>query len=116
MTVLFHVLLFVHFVCWAIILGAAVVGLKTGTLYSGAFHAALTTLVAGVLAVFVQYVWLDSGHKAAPAWIAAKIVLTVAITGLLWFAHAKPDKVGKTLIGAVAVLTVVTVGVATIWR
>ncbi|HEY0117593.1 MAG TPA: hypothetical protein VGC04_02310 [Cellulomonas sp.] len=116
MTVFLHVLLFLHMIGWAIVLGAAIVGLRSGSLYAGAFHGALTALVTGILMVLVQYVWLDDGHKPAPAWIATKIVLSLAITGLVWFAHAKPDKVGRTLVGTVGVLAVVTVGVATIWH
>ena len=116
MTVFLHVLLFLHMIGWAIVLGAAIVGMRSGSLYAGAFHAALTALVTGVLMVLVLYVWLDPDNKPAPAWIATKIVLSLAITGLVWFGRAKPDKVGKTLIGTIAGLTVITVGVATIWR
>lgn len=116
MTVFLHVLLFLHMIGWAIVLGSAAVGLRTGSLYAGAFHGALTALVTGILMVLVLYVWLPSDSKPAPAWIATKIVLGLAVTGLVWFGHAKPDKVGRTLIGTIGVLTVITVGVATIWR
>lgn len=116
MTVFLHVLLFLHMIGWAIVLGSALVGMRSGSLYSGAFHGALTALVTGILMVLVQYVWLDSDHKPTPAWVATKIVLSLAVTGLVWFGHAKPDKVGRTLVTTIAALTVVTVGVATIWR
>lgn len=116
MTVFLHILLFLHMIGWAIVLGAALVGLKSGTLYTGAFHGALTALVTGVVMVLVLYVWMDTDHKPSPAWVATKIVLALATTALVWFAHRKPDKVGRTLVGTIAGLTVLTVAVATIWR
>ena len=116
MTVFLHVLLFLHMIGWAIVLGAALVGLKNGSLYAGALHGALTALVTGLLMVLVIYVWLDPDHKPSPAWVATKLILALVITGLVWLGHAKPTRVGKPLLGAIAVLTVVNVGVATIWR
>jgi hypothetical protein len=115
MTVFLHVLLFLHLIGWAIVLGAAVVGLKTGSLYSGAFHGALTALVTGLAMVLVIYVWLSPDTKPSPAWVATKLIVALAITGLVWLAHARPARVNKALLGAIAALTVINVGVATIW-
>ena len=117
MTVLLHVLLFLHLIGWAIVLGAAVVGLKTGSLYAGALHGVLTALVTGLLMVLVIYVWPpNSDPKPSPAWVATKFIVALVITGLVWLAHARPARVNKPLLGAIAVLTVVNVGVATLWR
>lgn len=115
MTVLLHVLLFLHLIGWAIVLGAAVVGLRSGSLYAGAFHGALTALVTGLLMVLVIYVWLSPATKPSPAWVATKLIVALVITGLVWLAHARPARVNKPLLGAIAALTVINVGVATIW-
>lgn len=116
MTVLLHVLLFLHLIGWAIVLGAAVVGLKTGSLYAGALHGVLTALVTGLLMVLVIYVWLSPDTKPSPAWVATKFIVALVITGLVWLGTARPARVGRPLLGAIAVLTVVNVGVATLWR
>ncbi len=116
MTVLYHVLLFVHFLCWAIVLGSTLAGLKESKLYAGAFHAALTALVAGVLAVLVHEVWLDTARKLDPAWVATKLIVAAAIVALTWFGHRKPDHVGKALLVTILSLTVLNVGVAAIWH
>ncbi len=116
MTVFLHVLLFLHLIGWAIVLGAALVGLKSGSLYAGAFHGVLTALVTGLLMVLVLYVWLPSETKPSPAWVATKAIIALVVTGLVWLAHAKPARVNKPLLGAIAALTVLNVGVATIWH
>ncbi len=115
MTVLLHVLLFLHMIGWAIVLGAALVGIKSGTLYTGAFHAVLTALITGVAMVLVRELWIENGRELDPVWVAAKLVLGLTVTALVWFAHRRPDKVGKALVGTIAGLTVVTVGVAVLW-
>lgn len=119
MTVLLDILLFLHMIGWAIVLGAALVGLKGGTLYSGTFHAALTALVTGVLMALIASLWASTYREQSgsyPEWVAVKLVLGLVITGLVWFARARPNRVGRFLVGTVAVLTVVNVGVATIWH
>jgi hypothetical protein len=116
MTVLLHVLLFLHLIGWAIVLGAAIVGLRSGSLYGGAFHGALTALVTGPLMVLVSYVWLSPETEPSPPWVATKFIVALVVTGLVWLGHARPARVGRPLLGAIALLTVVNVGVATIWR
>lgn len=116
MTVLYHVLLFVHFVCWAIVLGSTLAGLKESKLYAGAFHAAATALAAGVLAVLVRELWMDTTRELNPAWVATKFIVAAAIVGLTWFGHRKPDRVSTALLGTILGLTVINVGVAAIWH
>ncbi len=115
MTVLLHVLLFLHMIGWAIVLGSALVGITSGTLYMGAFHGVLTALITGVAMVLIRELWTENGRELDPAWVAAKLVLGLAVTALVWFAHRRPEAIGKTLIGTIAGLTVVTVGVAVLW-
>ena len=116
MTVFLHVLLFLHMIGWAIVLGAALVGLRGGTLYAGAFHGALTAVVTGILMVVVIFVWLKPGDEPSGAWVATKLVIGLVITGLVWLARVRPARVNKALLGTIAGLTVVNVAVATIWH
>jgi len=119
MTVFLGILLFVHMIGWAIVLGAAVFGFKSGTLYKGAFHAALTALISGVALVLVAALWAHPDWSQTGSyshWATVKLVLGVVVTALVWFADRKPAKVSKLLIGAIGVVTVITVAVATIWH
>lgn len=120
MTVLLHILLFLHFVAWAVVLGSALVGLRSNTLYAGALHSALTALVTGVAMVLVVELWLDDFHRAQdptwPAWVAVKLILAVVVTALVWLGSRRPERVGKPLLGAILGLTVLAVAVAAIWR
>jgi hypothetical protein len=116
MTVFFNVLLFLHMIGWAIVLGAALVGLRDGTLYRGAFHAVLTALVTGFLLVLVTFVWLKPDDEPSGAWVATKLIIGLVITGLVWLARARPARVNKALLGTIAALTVINVGIATIWH
>jgi len=116
MTVFLNVLLFFHMIGWAIVLGAALVGLRGGTLYGGAFHGALTALVTGFLMVLVIFVWLKPDDAPSGAWVATKLIVGLVITGLVWLAHVRPARVNKALLGTIAALTVVNVAVATIWH
>ena len=119
MTVFLGMLLFVHLMSWAIVLGAAVFGLKSGALFRGTFHAVLTALASGVAMVLVAALWAHPAWSQTATyshWATVKLILGVALTGVVWFASRKPDKVSKSLLGVIAVLTTVTVAVATIWR
>lgn len=116
MTVFLNVLLFFHMIGWAIVLGAALVGLRDGKLYNGAFHAVLTALVSGILLVLVTFVWLKPDDEPSGVWVATKLIVGLVITGLVWLARVRPARVNKALLGTIAALTVVNVAVATIWH
>jgi predicted membrane protein len=119
MTVVLNVLLFLHMIGWAIVLGATLAGLRGPTLYSGTFHAAVTALVTGVAMVLVIELWLDDYYRADdpsfPAWVAVKLILAAGITALVWIGHRKPERVSRLLLGGIAGLTVLNVAVATLW-
>lgn len=119
MDVVLRVLLFAHLLGWAVVLGSAVVGLRSKELYAGAFHAALTALLTGVAMVLVIELWIDDYYRAEdstfPAWVAVKLILGLGITALVWLGRRKPERVGPFLLGSIAALTVLNVGVATLW-
>jgi hypothetical protein len=115
MTVVLHVLLFLHLLGWAIVFGSVLAGLRGPSLYAGAFHGALTALITGVLMVLVIEVWLKSTPSLNPTWVAVKLAIGLVVAGLVWLGRARPARVNRGLLVTIAALTVVNVGVATIF-
>ena len=91
METVYHLLLIVHFVGWAVVLGGYVASRRYPGLYVGVFHGALAALVAGTAALIVAQT-----SSAVPdvnvAKMLIKIVITVAITMLAAGAKRQASK------------------------
>ncbi len=91
------------------VFGGALAGMKSKTLTPGAFHGILTALVTGV--VLTGLLGSDANHVK----IAVKLVIALVVTALVVVARRRPEKVTTGLLGAIAGLVVVNVGLAVIW-
>ncbi|MBI9114138.1 hypothetical protein [Sanguibacter suaedae] len=87
MDLLYDVVLVLHLVGWAIVLGGYVASLREPTLYRGTFHGALTALVTGLLMVGLAEGPLgwDLDHVK----IAVKLVVALAVAVLTYLATAR---------------------------
>ncbi|MFI2755172.1 hypothetical protein ACGIF2_17220 [Cellulomonas sp. P22] len=115
MTVVYHLLLVLHLLGWAIVFGGALAGMKKPALPAGALHGILTALVTGILMVGIASADL-AGHEPDNAKIAVKLVIALVATGLVVYGARKPEKVTRGFLGAVVGLVVVNVAVAVLWR
>ena len=115
MATLQHVLLFLHLVGWAIVLGGTLVTLRDTRLPKGALHGILTALVTGILMVGLASA-SDELQDPNNAKITVKLVIALVVTGLVIYADRRPEKVTKGLLGAILALTTVNIAVAAIWR
>jgi hypothetical protein len=116
MTVLFNILLFLHLVGWATVLGGTIVTIRDGKLPRAALHGVLTALVTGIAMVGIAHA-SDSVHYGRDtAWEITKLVVALVITGLIVYGTRRPEKVTRGLAGAVLGLTVLNVGIAAIWH
>jgi hypothetical protein len=115
MDFLYHLLLVLHLLGWAIVLGGVLVTFKSRTLPKGALHGILTALVTGVLMVGLAES-SDELRDPDTAKIAVKLVIALVVTGLVIFGVRKPAKVTTGLLGAIAGLTVVNVAIAALWH
>jgi len=116
MTVVFRLLLVVHLLSWAVVLGAVVTSFRgTPRLPKGTLHGVLGALVTGIAMAGLASAGVV-GREPEPAWMAVKLLVALVITGLVVYGTRNPDKVTRGTLGAVAGLTVVNVAVAVLWR
>jgi hypothetical protein len=114
MTVVYYLLLFLHLVGWAIVLGGTVTNLRTPRLAPGVLHGVLTALVTGVLMTGVAEMGDGLPDLSYPK-IGTKLVIAVAVTALVVVASRKKEP-SRGLIGAIAALTTLNVAIAALWR
>jgi len=113
MEILLGVVLVLHLLSWAFVLGSVAVSMREPRVPRGAVHAALTALVTGILLVLIGSLGLDKDYSEAK--IGVKLVIALAINALLILADRRPEKATRGLLGAVAGLTAVNVTLAVLW-
>ena len=107
------ILLVLHMIGWAIVLGATVTNLRPPRIAKGVTHGALTALVAGILLVGLA----EMGDRDVDnVKIAVKLVVSLAVTALAIYGARREEKVTAALVGSVAGLTVLNIAVAVLWR
>lgn len=113
MELLHHVLLVLHLLGWAIVLGGVVVNIRTGQLPAGILHGALTALATGIALVLVGSLGLDRDYDHVK--LGAKLLVALAVTALVLVGRRQPERVGAGLSGAIAGLTALNVTLAVLW-
>lgn len=115
MEILRLVLVFIHFLGLASLIGGLLVQMKgpERRIVPAILHGALTQLVSGILLVGVLEGPLD--ETVIHAKIGTKLGVTLVITVLAWVNRKKPT-ISSGLFGALALLSVLNVGVAVFWR
>lgn len=114
MDIVYSLLIVLHLIGWAIVLGGVIATMRQGTLPKGAFHGALTALVTGLA---LAGLWSSDLIDGSPnnVKIAVKMVIALVIVALIFVARREEDKVSKPLLGAIAGLTVANVAIAVLW-
>lgn len=107
-------LVVLHLVGWAIVLGGTLVNLRTGVLAPGVLHGALTALVTGLVLVALLATGALEWGLDWPKMIV-KLAVTVAICGAIW-AGGRREMAGRPLVAAIAAMTTLNVAVAVLWR
>ena len=115
MELLQHLLLFLHLLGWAIVLGGTLVTMRDNRLPKGALHGILTALITGILMVGLASA-SDELRDPNNVKVAVKLVIALVVTGLVVFGTRRPEKVTKGLLGGVLGLTVLNVAIAVLWR
>ncbi|MFV0425820.1 MAG: hypothetical protein ACK5KU_02155 [Beutenbergiaceae bacterium] len=112
MDIVFGLLLVLHLVGWALVLGGVLTNLQQPRLAAGTWHGVLTALVTGVLMVGLAEM---TGGEIDNMKIAVKLTIALVLTVLIWRGR-KPDSVSRGYLLGVAGLTVVNILVAVLWR
>lgn len=113
METLLHVVLVLHLLGWAVVLGGAVVSLREPRVPAGAVHGILTALVTGILLVLIAAVGLDRDLDHAK--IGVKLVVALVVTSLVLLGSRRPERATRGLLGAIIGLTALNVSLAVLW-
>ena len=115
MDLVYDLLVVLHLIGWAIVLGGTLVNLRTPKIATGVLHGILTALVTGILLVGIASAGL-AGHDPNTAKIAVKLVVAVIVATLVILGLRTPSRVTTGYVGAIAGLTAVNIAVAVLWR
>lgn len=111
MEILKSILLVVHLLSWAMVLGLSVGYLNKREVPKGVMHSAASALVTGLLIVVVMEMTPDVTVNHMK--VGIKLLIAVAVTVLSVMAERKQD--GHRWLGPIAGLTVVNVLLAVLW-
>ena len=115
MDLVYNLLIVLHLLGWAIVLGGALVNLRTPKIATGVLHGILTALVTGILMVGIASAGI-AGHDPNTTKVAVKLVVAVAVATLVILGVRKPARVTTGYLGAIAGLTALNVAIAVLWR
>ncbi|MDD9206839.1 hypothetical protein PU560_10225 [Georgenia sp. 10Sc9-8] len=112
MDILHGILLVLHMLGWAIVLGASVVNLRPPRIAKGVTHGAITALVTGLLMVgTLEMGDADVNHVK----IGIKLLVAAVVTAMAVYGARREDKVTTGYVGALAGLTALNIAIAVLW-
>jgi hypothetical protein len=116
MHLVYELLVVLHLLGWAIVLGGSLVSLREPRIAPGVLHGMLTALVTGVVLAGLASAdgWTD--HEPSSTKLAVKLVIALVATVLVVRGVRKPAVVTRAYLGAIAGLVVVNVGIAVLWH
>jgi len=115
MDLVFNILLVLHLIGWAIVLGGTLVSLRATRIAPGVLHGILTALVTGIAMVGILSAGLVGDDDPNTAKFAVKLLVALAVTVLIVRGVRKPEVVNPRYQGVIAGLTVVNICVAVLW-
>jgi len=105
------VLVVIHLIGWAIVLGGVLTSMRDPKVPAGAWHGILTALISGLLLVGVLEMGDDPVNHVK---IAIKLLIAIAVAVLV-FLGRKKEQVTTGYLGAIAGLVVLNIAVAVLW-
>lgn len=106
------ILVVLHLLGWALVLGGLATRMRKPEIPAGVLHGALTALVTGILLVGAIEM---GGGDVNQVKIAVKLLVAIAVVVLVWRGQRQPG-VTTGYLGAIAGLTVLNVVIAVLWR
>ena len=113
MTILYGVLVVVHLIGMAGVVGGWMSTIRQPRIVPAMVHGALTALVTGLLLVGLSYPAFG-GENIDYARTTVKLVVALAIAVLVWVNRRK-DHIPKGLLHGIGLLAVLNVAVAVLW-
>lgn len=112
MDLVFGILLVIHMIGWAIVLGGTLTNMREPRIAKGVTHGALTALVAGILLVGLAEMGDGDVNNVK---IGVKLVVALVITFMTIWGSRNEEKVTRGFLGGVAGLTVANIAIAVLW-
>ncbi|KQU00102.1 MULTISPECIES: hypothetical protein [Sanguibacter] len=112
MDFLYNLLLVLHLVGWAIVLGGYIATIRQPGVYRGTFHGAATALVTGVLMVGLAESVDSLDKDPSMVKIGIKLVIALVVTVLALVAKKRGDAVAPAVKHTIGGLTLVNVVIA----
>lgn len=114
MTVVLNVLLVLHLIGWAMVLGGVLANMKKPVVPVGALHGILTALVTGILMTGILHAGIPD-EEPNDIKFAVKLVIALVVAALVIVGRRTPAKVTAGFLGGIAGLVVVNVAIAVLW-
>lgn len=114
MTVVLNLLLVLHLVGWAMVLGGVLAHMKKPVVPVGALHGILTAIVTGILMTGILAAGL-AGDPPNNTKIGIKLLVALVVAALVIVGRRTPARVTTGFLGAIAGLVVLNVGIAVLW-
>lgn len=114
MDIVYKLLLVLHFIGWAIVLGGTAVSIREKVLNPGVLHGVLTALVTGVAMVGLASADV-AGSEPNNTKVAVKLLVALVITAVVFVGQKNPAKVTRAMLATIMGLTTVNVAVAVLW-
>ncbi len=112
MDFLYNLLLVLHLMGWAIVLGGYIATIRQPGVYRGTFHGAATALVTGVLMVGLAESVDSLDKDPSMVKIGIKLVIALVVTVLALVAKKRGDAVAPAVKHTIGGLTLVNVVIA----
>lgn len=114
MDIVYKLLLVLHFVGWAVVLGGTAVSIKAKVLNPGVLHGVLTALVTGVAMVGLASADV-AGNAPDNAKVGVKLLVALVVAGVVVYGTKAPAKVTRALLATIMGLTTLNVAIAVLW-
>mgnify|MGYP007060835173 CR=1 FL=1 len=115
MDILYSILVVLHLLGWAIVLGGVLANMRKPKLAPGVLHGALTALLTGILLVGVAEATSGGPEEINHMKIGIKLLIALVVTGMAIFGRRNTESVKTGYLGGIAGLVVVNVALAVIW-
>lgn len=116
MSLVYDLLVVLHLLGMAAIVGTYLVALRTPRVLPGMLHGALTALVTGVILVGLREADVVDGHgEVDQTKIAVKLLVALVVAALAWVYRKRQDAAPAGVVHAIGGLAVLNVLVAVLW-
>lgn len=113
MATLYSIVVVIHLLGWAIVLGGTITSMRKPRIAPGVLHGALTALVTGIILVGLAEAALD--YDINHMKIGIKLLIALVVTALVFRADRAKQEPSRGTLGLIAGLTAVNIAIAVLW-